>query len=83
MPDSIKTKSKASGVDPRLLARLRRVGGFKSNDEALAAAAKEFIDLREPKGPHAGLMKLFGTVDYFPDHDIKQMRRRKTIEGID
>jgi len=82
MTNNVKEKKNASTIDARLLAKLRRIGGFKNDQEALEAAAQEFIDLRAPEGPHAGLIELFGKIDYFPDHDIKQMRRRKVVEDI-
>lgn len=51
----------------------RGIGGHKTKREAVTVALQEYIARRK----QLGILDLFGTVDYDPDHDYKAERQRK------
>jgi hypothetical protein len=57
----------------RLIDEARKLGGYKTNREAVAAALAEYIQRRK----QMGIFKLAGTIDYDPAYDYKAERRRK------
>lgn len=59
-------------IDDALLEKALEIGGYKSKKDTVNAALEEFIRRRNAKE----LIKLFGTVDYNPAYDYKQMRSR-------
>lgn len=59
-------------IDPKLLTRAVRVSGAKSKTAAVTQALTEFIARRE----QAGILELFGTLDWDPDFDYKRERSR-------
>lgn len=59
-------------IDDALLEKALEIGGYKSKKDTVNAALEEFIRRRNAKE----LIKLFGTVDYDPAYDYKQMRSR-------
>lgn len=60
-------------IDDRLLQRALRVGRHKTKRETVNAALREFIARRELRK----LPEIFGSIDYEPDFDYKQERRRR------
>jgi Arc/MetJ family transcription regulator len=59
-------------IDDALLDKALEIGGYKSKKDTVNAALEEFIRRRNAKE----LIKLFGTVEYDPAYDYKQMRSR-------
>jgi len=59
-------------LDDRLIAEAKKLGGYKSKKQAVNAALAEFVRRHR----QAGIIKLFGTVDYDPKWDYKAARRR-------
>jgi len=57
-------------IDERLLAKAKRVGGFRSDNETINRALAEFIRTRSPHP----VAELFGTVDFVPGFDHKKLR---------
>ena len=60
-------------LDHALVKEVIKLGKFKSRDQAVNAALAEFIKLQERRA----LIKLAGTISYFPDYDYKKLRTRK------
>ena len=48
-----------------------RIGGHRTNQEAVTAALDEYIRRRRQRE----VLKLFGTIDYAKDYDYKKNRR--------
>ena len=60
-------------IDTSLIEEAVKVGGAKSEGEAVTVALKEYIAKRK----QLGILKLAGTIDYDPAYDYKAERRRK------
>lgn len=60
-------------LDDSLIEEARSIGGHKTKKEAVTIALQEYIARRK----QLGILDLFGTVDYDPDHDYKAERQRK------
>jgi hypothetical protein len=56
--------------DDRLLAKAKRVGGFRSKKDTVNQALAEFLRRRE----QLAVVDLFGTVDFIPGFDYKKLR---------
>ena len=60
-------------IDQDLLEIALKTGGLKTKRETVNLALKEFIQRRK----NADILSLFGKVEYDPDYDYKEARRRK------
>lgn len=60
-------------IDDELLELALKLGGRRSKRETVNEALAEYVQRRRRRG----FVKLFGTVDFRPDWDYKQARRRK------
>jgi Arc/MetJ family transcription regulator len=60
-------------IDDELLEQALKLGGRRSKRETVNEALAEYVQRRQRRG----FVKLFGTVDFRPDWDYKQARRRK------
>lgn len=56
-----------------LIARAVKLGGHKTKKAAVTQALIEYIQHLE----RTGIISMFGTVDYYPDHDYKRQRSRR------
>jgi hypothetical protein len=63
-------------IDDRLIDEARRVGNHKTKKEAVTTALREYIDHRK----QLEILKLFGTIDYDPTFDYREMRKVDRIE---
>ena len=67
-------------IDPKLIEEVARIGHFDSNEAAVNAALREYIARHAKPGQFLGdpqeLIDLFGTIDFDPDYDYKEARRR-------
>lgn len=59
-------------LDDRLLSEALKIGGKATKKETVTEALREFINRRK----QAGVLELFGSVDYDPKYDYKKQRRR-------
>lgn len=59
-------------LDDNLLSLAQKVGGMKTKKETVNAALKEFIQRRRQEE----ISKLFGTIEYDPAYDYKELRKR-------
>ena len=59
-------------LDDRLLNEALKIGGKATKKETVNEALREFINRRK----QAGVLELFGSVDYDPKYDYKKQRRR-------
>jgi hypothetical protein len=69
-------------VDDKLVDDAVRLGNHRSPDEATAAALAAYVKTLQPtshnpKPDPAGLIELFGKVEYWPDYDYKEGRRKR------
>jgi len=62
-------------IDDSLIAEARKLGGHRTNNDAVTAALKEYIQRRQQES----ILRLFGTIDYDPAYDYKQERLRKRV----
>ena len=60
-------------LDDRLLAEALRIGGRATKKETVTEALQEYVNRRK----QAGVLELFGSVDYDPKYDYKKQRRRR------
>lgn len=60
-------------LDDHLIEEARKVGKHKTKREAVTAALREYIKMRR----RLGILRFVGQVDYWPDYDHKELRRRK------
>jgi Arc/MetJ family transcription regulator len=60
-------------LDPALVEEAVAVGGRRTKKEAVTEALKEYIARRR----QAGIVRLFGTVDYDSKYDYRKQRRRR------
>jgi len=59
-------------LDDSLLSLAQKVGGMKTKKETVNAALKEFIQRRRQEE----ISQLFGTIEYDPAYDYKELRKR-------
>src|SRR5438132_7293315 len=60
-------------IDDALIEEAKQIGQHKTKKDAVTAALKEYIAHRK----RIGLYELFGKIDYYPDYDHKELRRKK------
>jgi Bacterial antitoxin of type II TA system, VapB len=60
-------------IDDRLIEEAKKLGRHRTKKDAVTAALNEYIQRRKQQK----IVAMFGTVDYEPDYDYKQERRRK------
>ena len=60
-------------IDDRLLARAKRIGGFRTKKDAVNQALAEFVRRREQQD----IAGLFGTISFAPDFDQKKLRAKR------
>jgi len=60
-------------LDDGLIEEARQVGGHKTKKEAVTAALEEYVRRRK----QLRILDLFGTVDYDPGYDYKELRRKR------
>lgn len=60
-------------IDDRLLEEALRIGGHRTKKDTVTEALREYIDYRKQRR----ILELAGTVEYTPDYDYKQQRRRR------
>jgi len=61
-------------LDDELIAEAVRLGDFKTKQQAVNSALKEFVDRRN----RLRILELSGKIDFEPGWDYKQMRRRRS-----
>lgn len=59
-------------LDDGLIAEAVKLGGHPSKKAAVTDALQEYVQRHRQQD----LLKLFGQIDYEPDYDYKQQRRR-------
>ena len=59
-------------LDDRLLAEALKIGGRATKRETVNEALQEYVNRRK----QAGVLDLFGSVDYDRTYDYKKQRRR-------
>jgi len=59
-------------IDDELLEEARRVGGHRTKKDTVNDALREYVERRR----QAQIVELFGSIDFDPDYDHKQQRRR-------
>ena len=64
---------KTTGIANKLLKEVCKIGGFKTKDDALLAALREYV--RHSR--RMDVLKLVGQVEYYDDYDYKSLRRGK------
>jgi Arc/MetJ family transcription regulator len=60
-------------IDDKLIERARRIGRHRTKKEAVTAALEEYVRHRR----QAAILKLAGKIEYYPDYDYKELRRRR------
>jgi Arc/MetJ family transcription regulator len=60
-------------IDDRLLDEALRVGGHRTKKDTVTEALEEYIQRRK----QAGILDLFGRVDFDRKYDYKRQRRRR------
>ena len=60
-------------LDDALLSEALRIGGRSTKKETVTEALQEYINRRK----QAGILELFGSVDYDPKYAYKKQRRRR------
>lgn len=60
-------------IDDALLDEAVRVGGHRTKKATVTEALQEYVQRRK----QLGILELFGTIEYDPDHDYKKARHRK------
>ncbi len=60
-------------LDDRLLKEALKIGGRATKKETVTEALEEYINRRK----QAGVLELFGTVEYQHKYDYKKQRRRR------
>lgn len=60
-------------IDDNLLAKARKVGGFKTKKETVNSALAEFVRRHE----QTSILNLFGTVDLVKGFDHKALRAKR------
>lgn len=59
-------------IDDKLLEEALRIGGHRTKKATVNEALKEYVQRRK----QLGILDLFGQIDYDPDYDYKEQRRR-------
>lgn len=59
-------------IDDELLEEALRLGGHRTKKATVNEALKEYIQRRK----QLKILNLFGQIDYDPDYDYKEQRRR-------
>lgn len=59
-------------LDDKLIDAAVRVGGHPSKKAAVTQALEEYVQRHQQQE----VLELFGTIDYDPDYDYKEQRRR-------
>ncbi len=65
-------------LDDELITEAQRLGGHKTKKEAVTAAIEEYIRQQRVNA----LIASFGTVDFDPEYDYKEQRRRDTEKRV-
>lgn len=60
-------------IDDELLEEALHLGGHRTKKATVNEALKEYIQRRK----QIKILDLFGQIDYDPDYDYKEQRRRK------
>jgi Arc/MetJ family transcription regulator len=60
-------------IDDRLLAKAKRIGGFRTKKETVNEALNEFVRRREQRD----VAGLFGSVDFESGFDHKKLRSKR------
>jgi Arc/MetJ family transcription regulator len=60
-------------IDDGLLEEARRIGGHKTKKAAVSEALDEYIQRRR----QLQILNLFGTIEFEPDYDYKEQRKRE------
>lgn len=60
-------------LDDQLIQEAKEIGRHTTDAEAVTAALQEYITRRRQQQ----IIALFGTIDYEPDYDYKDQRRRQ------
>jgi len=61
------------GIDDKLLAEAQKLGGQKTKKATVTEALQEYVQRRRQKR----ILELVGQIDFDPDYDYKEMRRRR------
>lgn len=59
-------------LDDNLIADALRLGGHRTKKAAVTRALQEYVERHKQQE----VLKLFHTIDYDPDHDYKEQRKR-------
>ena len=59
-------------IDDGLLTEALELSGFRTKREAVTLALQEFVDRRR----QLSALKLEGSIDFDPDYDYKEQRKR-------
>ncbi len=59
-------------IDDELIEEARVVGEHRTKKAAVTEALEEYIERRK----QLGILKLFNTIDFDPDYDYKEQRKR-------
>ena len=59
-------------IDDRLLAKAKKLGGFRTKKDTVNEALREYIQRRR----QAKVVALFGKIDFDSSYDYKKQRRR-------
>jgi len=59
-------------IDDSLILEAQKIGRHKTKKAAVTEALKEYIQRRK----QMEILKLFGTIDYDPDYNYKESRKR-------
>jgi Arc/MetJ family transcription regulator len=60
-------------IDDKLIDQAVLLGGHRTKKAAVTEALEEYVQRREQKK----ITELFGTIDFDPDYDYKQQRRKE------
>jgi len=60
-------------VDDKLIEKARKIGNHKTKKGVVTEALEEYIQRRK----QVKITKLFGTIDYDPDYDYKEQRKKE------
>lgn len=60
-------------LDDKLIEAARRIGKHKTKKEAVTTALVEYVRRRK----QLGILDMVGKVEYYPDYDYKELRRRE------
>jgi len=60
-------------IDDRLINEAKRIGKHRTKKEAVTAALEEYVRHRG----QLRILDLQGKIEYEPDYDYKQLRRKK------